>query len=356
MFSSRKFQTLIRSGFAVVLPILLTALMTASSVKAQEQTLKVGDQAPVLKADKWLKGSPVESYSKENFYVLEFWATWCAPCIKSMPHLSEITEKYAKDGLKVVAVTTADEGNSFEAVQKFIEGRGSKYHFDYAFCENDTTYKAFMTAAGQNGIPCSFVVDRDGKIAYIGLPRDLDYVLSRVAAGKWRGKVDFDELEQMNNSVTKISEMAQTDPTKAAEMLAHIENAHPERAKGTDFVFAKVTVSCTNKKFDDAKATIEQNAEEFKRHDDQSTLAMLGGIFAAKDLNPDGVHRDFALSIIKEARAACADDWQSLLQVGISYRIAGESETCIECFKEALDKCPDEAVKQSLKATMLKLE
>lgn len=50
-------------------------------------TLKAGDPAPPLKIEKWLKSGPIERFEKGKVYVLEFWATWCPPCIASMPHL-----------------------------------------------------------------------------------------------------------------------------------------------------------------------------------------------------------------------------------------------------------------------------
>ena len=52
-----------------------------------------------------------------------------------------------------------------------------------------------MKAANQNGIPCSFVVGKDGTIAYIGHPMYLDEVLPKVVAGKWTPE-DAKEFEK----------------------------------------------------------------------------------------------------------------------------------------------------------------
>lgn len=157
-------------------------------------SLKIGDPAPQLRVDHWLTGEAVESYSRDHVYVVEFWATWCAPCIKAMPHLSELAEQYSKDGLVVIAMTKQDEGNTRDAVEKFIKEKGEKFRFRFALCEGMETHRNFMEAAGQQGIPCSFVIDREGNVAYIGHPHDLDYVLERVLKGQWRGKADADEL------------------------------------------------------------------------------------------------------------------------------------------------------------------
>ncbi len=105
------------------------------------------------------------------------------PCIKAMPHLNELAEQYSKTGWSSSHDDRKDEGNTREAVEKFIKEKGEKYRFRFAFCEGMETHRDFMEAAGQQGIPCSFVIDRQGNVAYIGHPHDLDYVLERVMKG-----------------------------------------------------------------------------------------------------------------------------------------------------------------------------
>ena len=62
--------------------------------KKAEASLKVGDPAPALKATKWLQGTEVKSFEKGQVYVVEFWATWCGPCIVMMPHMSDLQQEY----------------------------------------------------------------------------------------------------------------------------------------------------------------------------------------------------------------------------------------------------------------------
>ncbi len=87
--------------------------------------LEIGDQAPALKISEWVKGQRVdlEQVRGSKVVVLEFWATWCAPCIANVPHLTELQAKHAKD-VVVIALTSEDPANSLDTVRKFVETQG----------------------------------------------------------------------------------------------------------------------------------------------------------------------------------------------------------------------------------------
>jgi len=131
--------------------MLVVIALAAVAAQAQETTLKVGDAAPPLLIAKWVKGEPV-TFEQGRIYVVEFWATWCGPCVMSMPHLSEMQERH-KDKVTFVGVTTEDQTNTLEAVQKMVERKGPGMGYTVAWDDAGTTYAAYMRAAGQNGIP-----------------------------------------------------------------------------------------------------------------------------------------------------------------------------------------------------------
>ena len=346
----------------LLLPLLLSECVTsaygqdtsaASAPQASESsaplpTLQIGDQAPQLEVDQWFQGQPVTEYSRQHIYVVEFWATWCGPCLKAMPHLDTLASKHAKDGLIVIAFTTADPGNTSEVVRKFVQEKGSKYNFRFAFSNDQKSYRDFMEASGQRGIPCSFVIDRQGRIAFIGQPRDLDYVLDRMVKGQWRGREDAEELQKMNDSIPSVVQIAQTDPGKALEIIRHIREVNPERTKSVDFAYAEVVVLTSAKMFDEARAAIESTMDADSRKNDWGQVALVCAPLASPRSNPDGVHRDFALQTIAEAEQHLQDDWQNLLQVGIAYQMAGDRQKFEGCLNRVTEICPDPNIKNSL--------
>src|SRR5258707_7964049 len=113
-----------RKFFLAVAVVSLAALAQADDKKQPdkpktdkpEPSLKVGDPAPKLKADKWLQGSEVTEFAADKVYVVEFWATWCGPCIVMMPHMSEMQAEFKDKGVTFIGYTAKDANNCKEKV------------------------------------------------------------------------------------------------------------------------------------------------------------------------------------------------------------------------------------------------
>lgn len=163
------------------------APMAKPAVKqaAPAPTLKVGDKAPAIEVEKWIKGDPVTGFEPGKAYIVEFWATWCGPCIRAFPHLSELQKQY-KDKLTVVGVNVWEDYGEINAdeIGKFVEKQADRMSYSVAYDgKSGKTDQAYMKAAQQRGIPAAFLVDTTGKIAFIGHPMELDDVLPDVIAG-----------------------------------------------------------------------------------------------------------------------------------------------------------------------------
>jgi thiol-disulfide isomerase/thioredoxin len=157
---------------------------------ADAPSLALGDPAPKLAVGEWVKGDKIERFKPGQVYVVEFWATWCLPCKKSIPHLTELQKQY-KDKVRFIGVSVWE--NDQEAVKPFVREMGDK--MDYTVAADDVSdgdgkmATQWLDAAGQNTIPTAFVVNGEGKIAWIGHPNDpqnsMQKVLDQVLAGTW---------------------------------------------------------------------------------------------------------------------------------------------------------------------------
>ncbi|MCE2794374.1 MAG: redoxin family protein [Planctomyces sp.] len=174
---------------------------------AQEQrrhALEPGDAAPALSISRWMQGEALELRAGDTVHVVEFWATWCGPCLMSMPHLAELQTRYG-DKVKFVGVTDEEP----ELVEKFLQqpaqgGQqtwGQLLTYRIAVDDAGKTSSAWLQAAGQDVIPCAFIVGRQGKVEWIGHPLAIDRPLQQVVDGTWdiaKGKRE-EELRQAAN-------------------------------------------------------------------------------------------------------------------------------------------------------------
>ena len=194
----------------MIVPALVGLLVM--SVTANAQKLGVGDPSPGLKISKWIKGDPVSAPLKDKVHVVEFWATWCGPCRAGMPHISELQTKY-KDDVAFIGVTREDE----KTVRGFL-GKQSNHggtwndviQYRLALDAGDWTNTNYMRAAGQNGIPCAFIVGREGIVEWIGHPARIDEPLAKVVEGTWDREEAVAQMKQqqlMQKSMMKLSTM-----------------------------------------------------------------------------------------------------------------------------------------------------
>lgn len=176
--------------------------MVSLSYAASDDNLAEGSPAPALTVAKWVKGTPVKAFEPGKVYVVEFWATWCGPCIQAMPHLTELAKKYKGQATFVgVNVWDKDEDKTslayIDRIEKWVKANKD---MGYNVCIDDvkdTMATTWMKAAKQNGIPASFVIDQKGTIAWIGHPMGgLDEVLPKVIAGNF----DVEEAKKMREA------------------------------------------------------------------------------------------------------------------------------------------------------------
>jgi thiol-disulfide isomerase/thioredoxin len=151
--------------------------------------LFIGDKAPAVTVDYWVKGDAWDGFDDGQVYVMEFWATWCGPCISSMPHLSGLQDEYG-DKVQIIGVSSEKDP---EIVTTFLEktnNRDNKVNNDrmrytVAVDPDRSTSRAYMEASNQRGIPTSFIVNGEGQVAWIGHPMTMDEPLKEIVAGTW---------------------------------------------------------------------------------------------------------------------------------------------------------------------------
>ncbi len=154
-----------RSGIYIVL--IATMVFGGCSKPDEIVAFEIGDRAPEIHLD-YIQGDPV-SLAKNTggkVHIVEFWATWCAPCKESAPHLSSLQRTYRDEGLVVLGISDEDES----VVKPYMAEYGADMAYAVALDPEGKTQKKYLEGYGITGIPWAFLIDRDGKVAWVGHP------------------------------------------------------------------------------------------------------------------------------------------------------------------------------------------
>ncbi|GJQ28674.1 MAG: hypothetical protein HBSAPP03_05580 [Phycisphaerae bacterium] len=297
----------LRSMLVASMVIACAAAPTLAQETAQPAaSLKAGSAAPAFKVEKFLKGSPITGFEKGKVYVVEFWATWCGPCVMSMPHLSSLQTQYKDKGVTICGVNIWEDQaineETLAKVTKFVQDRGDgmayTVAYDGAAKQMDTTW---MQAAGQNGIPSSFVVDGTGTIAWIGHPMELDMVLDEVVKGSWSVTEGPKKLEAAAKAYTDAAEKYKDGLNAGDEAWKKAERDYPILAKSQKV--GRFMGMMEGKHYAAASALGNTLVDESVAAKDTMTIMGVLGAF----MDPDTRPADFDKALLLKAAKANFD-------------------------------------------------
>ena len=126
-----------------------------------QQAIESAANVPIMK----LSGGAFKlSDFQGKVLVVDFWATYCPPCVRQVPRLAELSKKYRDKGLEVIGLTSDDKADQ-EQVVEFLKKAGADYTVGY---ENQWLSSAFLKGTeddtGQPPIPQLFVISREGRV------------------------------------------------------------------------------------------------------------------------------------------------------------------------------------------------
>lgn len=179
--------------------LLLAVCQFAFSQTSQIETKLKGIQAKSIQGEKLVEYDMIK-HIKNKVVILEFWETWCGPCIQGMPHLKQLKDKFPND-LQIICISS----DNFEKTVDFINK--NKYPFDYVF---DKTEK-LSTIFPHSGIPHTILIDKKGKIQAETLPgflleSDIDQLISGNSIDlPLKKNFNADDLKKVDNKPSLIA-------------------------------------------------------------------------------------------------------------------------------------------------------
>ena len=118
---------------------------------------KVGDQVPAFSFETYDGVTMTNKDLEGKIVLLNFWATWCGPCVKEMPGLNDFVATQSSDDFVVIALARQQDNAT---IKPFIDKNG----YDFTFVA-DVDKKVYANFA-EKSIPRNVVLDADGKIIF----------------------------------------------------------------------------------------------------------------------------------------------------------------------------------------------
>lgn len=162
--------------------LLLACLALAAFTQAageKPRAARRGDHAPPLTWEQLLQGPEGAAAGWEALQgkavVLEFWATWCSPCVEQIPHLNQLAETFKEKPVQFIAISDEEE----PVVRKFLQARPIR---GWVGIDAD---RSMFDSYGAGGLPTTVLVDPEGVIAAVTYPERVnEAVLEELLTGR----------------------------------------------------------------------------------------------------------------------------------------------------------------------------
>lgn len=146
--------------------LVLSIALSITSNLFSQTSLKVGDKAPSITITDYISNIPKDKTLKDKYILLEFWATWCAPCLGAVPHLNELQAKYKnRKDLSFISMTYESPEKVMKTLKRIefttivVSDQTEKSHTDFGAKKN-----------GNMTLPRTVLIDNKGFVKWIGEP------------------------------------------------------------------------------------------------------------------------------------------------------------------------------------------
>lgn len=319
--------------------------------------LMVGDAAPEIHVDEWLAGDAAK-LEEGKLYWVYFWSTWSAPSLVNFENMTTLQKKFEDKGFVVIGVTREDDrGNRLFNVKKEVEANASVIDFRLAWDEKGETWKRYMTASGFRKIPHGFLVDRSGRIAYMGPPGALEETLEKIVAGKF----DIDEAARVYANKVNVSILRREIETrlskaytegKLGDVLLALDELIALGPKFSHYAVNKFQLLLKDMKDDkSAYAWAQEAAETCLKENSYALNTLAYSIVIRSDFTPKNY--DVAMELaVRASEIEEGKDGQVWNTIGTIHFRLEEWKEAVDAMEKAVEFAPHDNQRQSYARTL----
>ena len=160
-------------GRAAIALLALALLLAAQSARGQSE----GEPMPPLEVEEWIQGKTDEMnpWGDGKVYLLDLWGTWCLPCIRLMPRLSDLQDEYRDRDLVIVGYSWEEPAR----IREFVAERRAEIRYALATDSEERTMQVLSEAEVIEGFPYAFLIDGRGIVRWKGPGQDAEAAVTR---------------------------------------------------------------------------------------------------------------------------------------------------------------------------------
>lgn len=152
-----RFWSIRISGLALTAAMLICSPGSVAAVRGETQAPAVNHAAPNFSRTTFDRKKIVLSSFRGKVVLLNFWASWCGPCLVEIPHFVDWQRRYGRQGLQVIGISMDDEERPALAVYR-------KFAVNYPMLMGDARLGELY--GGILGLPVTFLIDRLGIVRF----------------------------------------------------------------------------------------------------------------------------------------------------------------------------------------------
>lgn len=158
----------------IIISAILLIVCFSTKTEAQNlikaQNKMIGETIEKIEFTDYIENLPTDIEFDTKFKVLEFWATWCKPCLKAVPHLNELNSKFKDENNLVFLSITYETPEKTQATLEKI-----KFETIVVSDQNKEIHKALrIEHEGTMVLPRTVLIDDTNKIVWYGTPNELN--------------------------------------------------------------------------------------------------------------------------------------------------------------------------------------
>ena len=194
-------------------------------LQLNENHLVIGEKVENIKITEFISNVPNNEDFDTKYLVIDFWATWCAPCLATVPHFNDL-QKHFENNSEISFISLTDE--TPKIVKRILDR--IEFKTIVATDQSKETLKKYKV----NSLPTTIIIDKKNTVRWIGTPKELnkDIINNIINDQSWKPRSKIDKNSPQKNkhtgTSTALNDLSNSKSNVYSFNIAYAEKSEPK--------------------------------------------------------------------------------------------------------------------------------